>query len=333
MSDSEPWRAAPDISPGADIASRARRMLAEVVRDATVWLADVDDTLTDTAQMHRAASRSLVGVVRKITGETMALQIVERFEQIFDVLLASHQAAGVRAQSDDRTAADVELLWFRVNDCQQEIKQRWGATKKFSREVLLKLAAEDFGIILDADQLSLCADRYWEHVDANAIFLDGAIPMTDEIARIGNSLFLFTSSDARLLLKGNGQFQYDPTASLDFKRQRMEKLRQRGLNYREVFIGDPFDKPTPVFFAAIHDGVERSTSRRFDANHAVVLGDSFSSDLAVPISDWRVRLGILYRRGQGSVRIMQERLVSLGQWEIVRESLADSRGSRGGQNR
>lgn len=302
----------------------ARDLLSSVVTTYphTVWLADVDDTLIDTAGMHNAASSSIVGVLGQFVGEKKAEQVVRRFAEIFQILVTSHQSSerheATRIEETRKSDCELEA---RIDECQQEIRQRWGTTKKFSREMLLKLAGEDCGAALTPQQIQQCADHYWQHLESHVICFDDAIRLTEDLARAGSPLFLFTSSDGRLIPKENGHFDYDPESSHRFKEARVEKLRAKGLRYQSVFIGDPIDKPTPEFYKMVYSSVERNLHRHLDPRNVIVLGDSYRSDLEIPVSDWKVALGILYRPGQEDVIAEQERIVSVGNWKIISELL------------
>lgn len=288
----------------------------------TVWFADIDDTLIDTVKKHEVASDSIAGVLKPLVGEEKAEEVAKRFAETFQLLVTFHQSMvddEVEIAEDARKLR--EELQVRIDECQQEIKQQWGMAKKFSREVLLKLVGEDCGVSLAPEQIKECADSYWHRLESHTICFDDARKLTEDIARVGCPLYLITSSDARLALKENGQFEYEPESSRRFKMARIEKLRARGLYYRKAFIGDPVDKPTPEFFEMVYRGVERDLGRQLNPEHIVVLGDSYASDLHVPVSAWNATLGILYRRGQENVAFEQERVVSVGDWQVISELL------------
>jgi len=293
-----------------------RALLANVVRaypDA-VWLADVDDTIVDTVRMHDEASRSIVSVLASFVGDRKANDVVGRFEEIFGILIESHQSSEPKIE---RSQQEKDDLLTRIAEYQQEITARWRTTKKFSRETLLKIAGEDCGIDLTSEQIHQCIDHYWQHVLSHPLCFDDAIGLTQVLAKVGLPLFLMTSSDGRLTLNENGQFDYDPASSRRFKESRVQSLRAEGLYYREVFVGDPIDKPTREFFQLVYDGVERHLGRRLNPQHAVVMGDSYTSDLQIPVSEWKVGLGVLYRPGQKDIIVERDRVVSVGNWKAV----------------
>lgn len=297
-----------------------RRLLSTSVKafpDA-VWLADVDDTLIDTVRMHYEASGAMVNVLGSFVGISKAHQVVARFKDIFEILIESHQSIGPSFEGSQQEKND---LLQRIDEYQREIKARWGATKTFSRETLLKIAAEDYGIDLTAKQVQQCIDYYWQYLESHPLCFHDAINLSQILARIGIPLFLMTSSDGRLTLSDNGQFDYDPTSSRKFKESRVQSLRAEGLHYREVFVGDPIDKPTPEFFEFVHDGVERYLGRRLNPPHVIVMGDSYTSDMQIPVSEWQVGLGVLYRPGQKKIIVERDRVVSIGNWKAVENFL------------
>jgi phosphoglycolate phosphatase-like HAD superfamily hydrolase len=298
-------------------------LLATIISASSsgAWLADVDDTLTDTIQMHEAASFSILEILETSVGMTKAVEIVSRFKEIFQSLLTSHQSSSGSVENAHESRIVQASLLARVNKYQLEVKQQWGATKKFSREVLLRLAGEDCGVLLNSEQIEQCVDRYWQQVEDNPIFFADAIRMSENLKRAGIPLFLFTSSDGRMTLKANGYFHYNPELSLKFKIRRMERLRAKGLYYREAFVGDPIDKPTPEFFGQVYSGIERALGRQVNPESLIVLGDSYESDLAFPVTEWGVKLGILYRRGREGVIMDSEKIISVGTWDVINEVL------------
>lgn len=307
------------------IETDAQSLLSTIVSTYphTVWFADIDDTLIDTVKTHKVASNSIAEVLKPPVGEGKAEEIAKRFAEIFQLLVTFHQStADEEAELAEGIRKQREELQLRIDGCQQEIKQRWGMTKKLSREVLLKLAGEDCGVSLAAEQIKECADSYWQNLESHTICFEDARRLTEDIARVGCPLYLITSSDARLALKENGQFEYNPESSRRFKMSRVEKLRGRGLYYRNVFIGDPVDKPTPEFFEMVYSGVERELRRQLKSEHIIILGDSYEADLQVPISKWNAALGILYRRGQENVVLEKECVISVGDWQVISELLA-----------
>jgi FMN phosphatase YigB (HAD superfamily) len=286
----------------------------------TIWLVDVDDTLTDTARMNTAASRSIVEVLAPMVGESKAAEVVEHLIATFQFMVSFHQST---TNEEKAFTADQrrmhEQFQSRIVNCQREIKSKWGVTKNFSREVMLKIAAEDSGVDLDPAQIQRCSDHYWDHVHSHALFFKNAIRLTKSIDQVGSPLYLITSSDARFTLKQNGQFDYDPAYSRSDKDVRMEGLRTSGLRYRKAFIGDPVDKPSEEFFENVYTEVEEDLRRPIEPDHLIILGDSYRADLETPITKTRAALAILYRRGQEEVLVEKERVVSVGDLGVVND--------------
>jgi len=287
-----------------------------------VWLADVDDTLTDTARMHSAASRSIVDVLVPTIAVSHAQAISQRLDEIFQIMITFHQSA---SQTDCAQAPELRTLHDdfqrRISAYQAEIEEQWGVIRRFSREVLLKLAGEDCGVDLTSAHIDRCIDHYWAYIMKHADCFSDAVRLTETLERIGSPLYLITSSDGRMTLEDNGQFSYDPDFSRRDKAARMEHLRAKGIRYRKVFIGDPVDKPAPEFFRLAYAGIEHDLQRRLEPQKVIIVGDSYRSDLQTPVTERTAALGIHYRRGQDRVTHESDRIFSLGSLSVVSDLL------------
>lgn len=296
---------------------------AQLIRSAieeagpeAVWVADIDDTLTDTARMHNSAAGAVRDALARIIDPVLANAVANRFVQLFQTLLSAHQATDGRSDGDGYSA-----VLERVMSLQREMRLKWGTTKRFSRECLLKMAGDDRGVALTAGQISKCVDEYWAHMRANVILFEDAVRLCVAISQAGRPLFLMTSSDGRLSLGDNGQFEYDPSYSRDFKLARVAELEARRIRFRGAFVGDPADKPTPAFFDHVYDGIERTLGHRVSPRTIIVLGDSYHSDIEYPETHWSIALGVLYRPDQDAARAEGDRVVSVGTFDEITRAL------------
>jgi len=304
---------------------KAHQLLANIatVFPQSIWFADIDDTLIDTIEAHQLASQEIAVVLEPAIGERNALAIKEQFLEIFRVLMSGHRAFKATSQLDptDIIGAQYRALRQRIEHYQQDLREQWGAIKVFSREVLLTLAGEDCSITLTPEQISKSINHYWEKVADYALCYDDSFQLLEAIAAMKRPLYLFTSSDGRLTLRADGQFEYDPQLSHQLKLARIERLRSKGLHYQGLFIGDPIDKPNPEFFEMIYKSVARDLGQEFRLENTIIIGDSYDADLHVPVSTWEKSLGILYRRGQEKVFAEKERVLAVGNWQVVRNLL------------
>lgn len=301
--------------------AEAKELLSMVVDifPHSIWFADIDDTLIDTLEAHKSASKEIADILEPMIGERSALTITKRFLELFQILMNGHRTYKVedQAESPDDTSKQYKALRARIDDCQEELRKHWGAIKVFSREVLLTLAGEDCGFSLAPQQISKCIHHYWGKVADYALCFDDACKLLKVIAEMNRPLYLFTSSDGRLNLRIDGQFEYDPEMSRRLKRARIEKLRAKGLQYRDLFIGDPVDKPNPEFFEVMYRSVASDLGEEFKLEHTIILGDSYDADLHVPVTVWKTALGIWYRRGQVEVAFEKERVITVGNWQVL----------------
>ncbi len=139
--------------------------------------------------------------------------------------------------------------------------------------------------------------------------------MLDLIKKIkehGRPLYLVTSSDARLKIKPNGQFEYTPQYSADFKRERIQLLREKGIDFNIVSIGDPEDKPHLDFFEKGIKAAEADLGTSIDLSQAIIMGDSFGADLQTPKEKMGFRLAVLFQHGKESTDVVDDHQIVTG---------------------
>ncbi len=302
----------------SDVESRLQ--LVTSTYPSTIWLFDVDDTLTDTAAMHRSAEPTVAASLSKSIDPEVARNIASRFISIFDDLLAVHQATTSTALN--AASEPLRKLQGRVQSCQKDIQQRWRITKPFSREILLKIACEDFGILIEPFRLAKIADDYWQYVSDNIQFIEDALELAKALAINQTPLYLITSSDARFQLKGNGQFDYDPEYSRRFKHNRLSKLRKHGVMFRDAIIGDPIDKPDTRYYDSVFSAIEKDLGRTVSPQNVVVVGDSYRSDIETLETEKRLGLGLYFRRGKKAY-VKSDTVVAIGNLGPVTELVND----------
>ncbi|MEU6450962.1 hypothetical protein [Streptomyces sp. NPDC046979] len=285
-----------------------------------VWLFDVDDTLTDTQAMHHRAADSLKSGLTVCMTEALASSVSRRFRTVFDQLLLLHQQRPV----DEGKMRSIRELEGRVRDLQREISERWGTVRLFSREILLHVAAEDCGARLSPDELDRCVDQYWDHMLKHPIVYPDAVRIFRKLGSRRVPAYLMTSSDARYRQNSDGQFSYDPCVSRQDKRRRMVNLKDHGISYDRSFIGDPADKPSEEFYDLVFAGISQDLNTPHGDLFFVVVGDSYRSDIQVPLDRLESAVGILCRRNQSAARVESERVLAVGDLDLFLEYLDGS---------
>lgn len=251
--------------------------------DESVWFSDIDYTLIDTVSASGHGSEAIRDALVPHFGENQAAQVYEGFNAIYQLMGAGHRIK----QDDD---------WQKVpggkqayDSLQEEIAARqipvideYGGVKPWSREVFIKLAADRADIPITPDVVYEGASAYWKALTAHVDIFPDAQELTDTIAGHDRPLYLLTSSDARLIMGASGQFRYNPAYSEALKRERIELLRERGLRFTAVTIGDPEDKPDVAFFAKAIRTAETELDHPIDSSKAIMLGDSYKADIQTP---------------------------------------------------
>lgn len=279
----------------------------------SIWFSDIDDTLIDTAGTTLEASEGIRKVFADKFDNETAQKIQDCFNDTFRIMLA-----GLRNKSNEDwlksnvKKAVFENLWEQVENCQQEIINQYGAVKKFSREVFIKICADKAGITVTPDTVNEAADAYWMTLSQKTKFFPGVLDLIKEIKKNGRPICLVTSSDARLKLKPNGQFKYIPRYSEDFKRERIQLLKEKGMDFNVISIGDPEDKPFLDFFEKAVKLAEANLNMSINLSNAIMMGDSYGADLQTPKEKMGFGLTVLYRHGKENTEVVDGHQINTG---------------------
>lgn len=250
--------------------------LARFVSKDSVWFFDIDDTLVDFSGTVAIATERVHQVLQTHFSVADAQKVTDRFNHFFLLQKRVHQSHdNVQDEEHDTLAA-------RINDIQQDIYRQYGFVKQWSREVLLKLAADDLGVQVTPELVHEAIDAYWVALSQESHLLPGSKELLLFLEQHNQPVYLLTSSDGRLTMNDDHTFSYSPEYSAGLKRERIELLRQKGIFYRGMSIGDPEDKPHRDFFEKGIRIAETDLGRAIDLSHAVMVGDSYSADLQTP---------------------------------------------------
>src|SRR3989344_5349515 len=130
--------------------------------EKSIWFFDIDDTLIDTANTSNLASTGIKNFLSKSFPESIAVKIAKGFNNLFDLMVAGYR---VKNESDWENVPGgkpgFDNFIKRMEQRQQSIIKKYGAIKKWSREMLISFAAEDIGIKLSPNQAKEAADAYW----------------------------------------------------------------------------------------------------------------------------------------------------------------------------
>ena len=113
---------------------------------------------------------------------------------------------------------------------QKQVLQGYGTKKKWSREVFIKLYADRLNIEITPEVIHSSIYVYWILLTKKTIVFNDALRLFKTIHNFKRPIYLITSSDARLKMQPNGQFIYDPEYSKKLKAERIEILKERGLD-------------------------------------------------------------------------------------------------------
>lgn len=283
------------------------------------WFFDIDDTIIDTAGVNGMAAEGIGEVVRDKFSQELSSKFVEEFVAIFDLMLLGYRIKNIEEWvGREDVKKRFEELIGEIEVLQDPVKEKWGAIKKWSREVFIKIAADRCGMRVTPDFIQEAADAYWLTLTEKTLIFSGAKKLIDKLQSNSCGVYLITSSDGRLIMRDDGLFEYDPKVSEALKRQRIELLRERGIHYDVLSIGDPEDKPHLDFFQKGLKAVEVYSGKGVDCNQSVMIGDSFAGDLQTPLEKLDFACVILFEKSREKTE-EDGRVIKIGDLEKIAE--------------
>ena len=282
----------------------------------SIWFFDIDDTLIDTAGTSSQASEGIKKIFSERFDRVIGRSVAEKFDLIFSQILSGYR---VKNDNDWKTAlisqSDFKNLINRIENLQPQVKKEWGSIKKWSREVFIKLAADEAGVDVDPQLVTKAANAYWNTLTEKIVIFSSALTLIKKLTTLNRPVFLITSSDGRLKMNEDHKFIYDPKYSEKLKRQRIELLKKRGLHFDALTIGDPEDKPDVGFFMKGIKKAEEVLNSKIHFNNCVMVGDSFAGDLQTPKEKMGFGLVVLVEKGRKNVELVDNNLLKVGNLE------------------
>ncbi len=281
--------------------------------DNSVWFFDLDDTLIRTAEAHGAGVEGMAAYVASLTDAAAGRAFSGGIADLFRLLFAGYKVrepSGWAAVPGGQEAFDA--LVGRIESAQPEVIRAHGHAKKWSREIWAKLVADDLGIAVTPETVGAAANAYWDALTAANDMVDGARALLGAIRAHGRPVFILTSSDGRLTMNADGTFSYHPEHSLALKARRVEHMRQKGLSYDALSIGDPEDKPGMAFFQKGIAAAEAFLGKPIDPSACIMVGDSYGGDLKTPREQMGFGLAVWFNNGHGETKREDDTYLSTG---------------------
>lgn len=276
-----------------------------------VFLFDVNHTLINTAVYHTQALNKVNNYLKKHTDKQSAQYITNRFNEIFLLMVA-----GFLLRTDKEWEEipggrkSYENLVDIIASHQIKVKEKWGFIKKWSREVFIKIAADEIKVILSPEVIHETATVYWDTITHLTVPFKEARKLHAYLAKKSYPSYLLTSSDGRLQIK-KGFFSYNPAFSGNYKKKRMQTLKKKGLYFRDIIVGDPFDKPLPDYYKHAIEIVQKDLRKKINKEDFVIVGNSFEDDLETPNVILGFGHGFLIKKGY-PVKKTHENIFEIG---------------------
>jgi hypothetical protein len=273
--------------------------LVPIAWQDSIWFSDLDNTLVATLEASTIAADSISEVFEEPYSQEAAQAVKARFNTFFKLLRAGNAVRTDQDWADHGVEKiDYDRLMGDISASQRQVREVYGQPKTWSREVLIKLAADSCGLSVDPSLIKTAADTYWRTLSEHTEIFPDALDLVQHIYDHGRAFYIATSSDGRLIMQPDGQFTYDPELSKTFKRERIEILQRKGLRFSDIFIGDPEDKPELDFFQQTVSMAETDQGHSIDRSTAIMLGDSLRNDLLVPKEQLGFGLVVLREKGR-----------------------------------
>jgi FMN phosphatase YigB (HAD superfamily) len=271
----------------------------------SVWFFDIDDTLSDTSDVSGRATEGIRRVFRAKFGESIAQAIKDKVNCYYDLMLSGYRVKNEEGWKNVEGGKEAfNSLLKAVENFQPSVVREYGVMKKWSREIFVKMAADKLGINVTPELVHESVDAYWVELSRITSSFPDAVKLIKEIKLHNRPIYLLTSSDARLKMQPDGQFIYDPAYSEALKRERIELLREKGIDFNILSIGDPEDKPHIDFFEKAIKKAEEDLGYSIDLGNSIMVGDSFGGDLQTPKEQMGFGLVVLVNRNRAHLEIV-----------------------------
>lgn len=234
--------------------------------DVLVVVSDIDYTLVDFGNGHRAGIDALANIFGK--------HFADEVNKIFHLVLE-----GLRRTEDDtdwKGRRAFQEMMGQIKRLQAPWLEPYGI-KPWSREAWLIIVAQQLQLILTPQQIEEGRDAYWHTLSNNAMLYDKTQEFLASLQEARIPLVLMTSSDSICRVASDHTVKYDPVYSEQYKRRRLKRLP---LQYQALVIGDPIDKPDLRFFDKVFQAV--TSFGNFPMENVLFIGDSEKSDLQEP---------------------------------------------------
>ena len=289
-----------------------KKEIQKIPWDKSIWFFDIDDTLIDTGGTTEIAADGVRKVFEAKFSEQKAKEIKANFIAIFNLMLVGHQA------TDPKKIKEHKKLLAKIESLQSD---KTYVPKKWSREIFVKLAAEEAGVEVSPELVHEAADAYWWDLGQKTEVFVGVKELIAEIKKHGRPIYLITGSDARLKMQTDGTFSYDPKYSENLKRERIELLREKGIHFNLISTGDPEDKPHIDFFQKAIMLAADEMGEPVDFENTIMVGDSYAGDLKVPLELFGFGLGVLFNKNESDTQVTDSHQILTGDISRVSDFL------------
>jgi len=277
----------------------------------SIWFFDIDDTLSDTSGVSSEATEGIRRVFKSKFDDKTALAVKNQVNAYYDLMLSGYRVKNEDGWKKVKGGKEaLHNLLRTVENSQPSVVKEYGAMKKWSREIFVKMAADKLNIKVAPELVREAVDAYWMELSRITSAFSDAVELIKEIKTHKRPIYLLTSSDARLKMQADGEFIYDPVYSEALKRERIELLREKGIDFNILSIGDPEDKPHLDFFEKAIKKATEDYGSPIELANSIMAGDSFGGDLQTPKEKMGFGLVVLVDRTKPHLEVVDEQQIN-----------------------
>lgn len=273
----------------------------------SIWFFDYDDTLVNTLEVQPQAAEAVYNYCVQKYDEQTARSIQQYFIDLYAVLFGGYV---VKEEKEWKNIPGGRAAWNelveKISRVQPQVIAHYGQPKKWSREIFAKFAADSISLNITPTEAAEIAEAYWRGIEQASTLYEDANVFIQHLRSHNLPIIIATSSDGRLHMNEDGTFVYNPAYSQECKTGRIQAMKEQGLEYDALSIGDPEDKPSVEFFQkAIHMAEAVENRARIEPANCIMVGDSFGGDLQTPLEQMNFGLTVLVDRTAQTTEIQK----------------------------
>ncbi len=157
----------------------------------SIWFFDIDDTLSNTSDVSADATEGIRRVFKVKHGDNAAVAIKNQVNSYYDLMLSGYRVKSEEGWQKIEGGKDAFHNFLKaVENFQPSIIKEYGAMKKWSREIFVKMAADKLGIKVTSELVHEAVDAYWMELSKITSAFPDAVNLIKEIKTHNRPIYL-----------------------------------------------------------------------------------------------------------------------------------------------